>query len=245
MSTLPSPYAPAAQVAALYPLLRNDSIRAITQAVLTFEPDEDGRAVLSRELTPDERAALQARQRELTEALTPARHSDIRAEISRMMAGFNKAITKEDAAAVTSQFIVVLAGLPIWAIQRACGKWSRGEISAAVMEGVNRAFGPTTAQFYPTAEEIVAEWFEEASQVRRALSGFLPRIVSPEERERVGRAISEFAAQLKGDRAAEREAQDAERRGRDGYLVPDDDALRRAYPIKKKAKAKPQSGAEA
>ena len=87
MTTLP---ATTSSYSALYPLKRDDGIAALVQEVLTFET-QDGKPVLHRKLAIDEREILNRRAQELGEHLKPAHHSKIRALVSQMLAGFNKA----------------------------------------------------------------------------------------------------------------------------------------------------------
>jgi len=222
MTTLP---ATTSSFSTLYPLKRDDSIIALVQDVLTFEK-QDGKPVLHRKLTIEEREILNRRAQELGEHLKPAHHQRIRALVSQMLAGFNKGASAEDAKAIVSQYIVVLQHLPAWAIERACGKFSRGE-SIDGIDGVERSIvqtrGPTTAQLYQVARKIAEEWYGELHNVRNALNGFVPRIISEEERERVRQKLEEFADTLRAD--TERAAHEARRPG-DPWSPPTDEQVR-------------------
>lgn len=208
----------------LYPLKREDGIIALVQELLTFET-QDGKPILHRKLTNDERERLGRRAQELAKHLTAAHRATIKSLVMRLFAGFNKTGTVEEGEAVISQYIVVLQHLPAWAIERACGKFSRGEPIEGI-DGVERSIimtrGPTTAQLYQVARKIADEWFVELHNVRRALSGFVPRIISDEERERVRQKLAEFADALRAD--SEKAANEARRPG-DPWSPPTDEQI--------------------
>ena len=198
MTTLP---ATTSSYSALYPLKRDDGIAALVQEVLTFET-QDGKPVLHRKLAIDEREILNRRAQELGEHLKPAHHQKIRALVSQMLAGFNKAADGEDAKAIVAQYIVVLQHLPVWAIERACLKFSRGDGIDGI-DGIERSIiqtrGPTTAQLYQVARKIAEEWYGELHNVRNALNGFVPKIISEEELAESMRASAAAETWRKGD----------------------------------------------
>lgn len=220
MTTLP---AATSSYSALYPLKRDDGITALVQEVLTFET-QDGKPVLHRKLTIEEREILNRRGRELGEHLQPAHHQKIRALVSQMLSGFNKAAGVEDAKAVVAQYIVVLQHLPAWAIERACLKFSRGETIDGI-DGIERSIiqtrGPTTAQLYQVARKIAEEWFAELHNVRSALNGFVPKIISEEERAIVREKLEELAETMRAN-SAEKETW----RSGDSWLAPSEDQIR-------------------
>ena len=207
MTNLP---ATSSSFSVLYPIKRDDSIIALVQEVLTFEM-QDGKPVLHRKLTIEERERLNMRSRELAEHLKPAHHQKIRALVSQMLAGFNKGSTDvDDAKAIVAQYITVLQYLPAWAIERACAKFSRGENIDGI-DGVERSIvmtkGPTTAQLYQVARKIAEEWYGELHNIRKALTGFVPRIISEEEREQVRDKLQDLSENLKANLASEAEPQ--------------------------------------
>ena len=218
MTTLP---ATTSSYSALYPLKRDDGIAALVQEVLTFET-QDGKPVLHRKLAIDEREILNRRAQELGEHLKPAHHPKIRALVSQMLAGFNKAAGGEDAKAIVAQYIVVLQHLPVWAIERACLKFSRGDPIDGI-DGIERSIiqtrGPTTAQLYQVARKIAEEWYGELHNVRNALNGFVPKIISEEERAIVKEKLEELAELMRASAAAE-----TWRKG-DSWTPPTDDEI--------------------
>ena len=184
----------------LYPLGRDFSVLAIVQATLAWEKSREGKPLLHRELTTAERTLLQDRFRLLTDNLQAAKRGDIIARVSQMIMGFGAAaanIGKKDATTIAVQYAVVLQSLPMWAIERAIGKFERGEVSADQVEGVNRAFWPTTAQLHVIASELAAEFFAERRQLRDALHGVVERQISDEERQRVADGLAELADSMK------------------------------------------------
>ena len=206
MTNLP---ATTSSFSALYPLKRDDSIIALVQEVLTFEM-QDGKPVLHRKLTIEERERLNMRSRELADHLKPAHRQKIKSLVMQMFAGFNKGGTIEEGEGVISQYIVVLQYLPAWAIERACAKFSRGENIEGI-DGVERSIvmtrGPTTAQLYQVARKIAEEWYGELHNIRKALTGFVPRIISEEEREQVRDKLQDLSENLKANLASEAEPQ--------------------------------------
>jgi hypothetical protein len=215
----------AKSVSELYPLQRNDNARAIVQSVMTGTRDIAGKAVLIRELTADERAALQERMSLLSTNLHHAKTSQISERISRMIMGFGVAqnVGKKDAIAIAAQFAKVLQFLPMWAIERTCIKFESGTVTIDQMEGVNRAYWPSTAQFYPIAEAMCGEFYMEQRNVYAVLHGVVEHKPTPEERERVMAGISELAAHLKRqteeDDASQRPNRKPWRRPTDEELV--------------------------
>lgn len=216
----------------LYPVTTDRRVAAITQNVLTWERDIDGKYFLSRELTYEEREFLRERRKMLAEALVRAQDKEIRKSVSQMLAGFlvGKDIPEENAKATIAQYIVTLRGLPLWAIERACQKFSRGEITIDVIEGVNRAYGPSTAQLYQVASGLVGEFYKELQEVDRAINGVLEYKPTPEEVERVANGLRDLADDLRLKVQTEVEAERAGKRK--PYQSFSDDDLRRMYPPK-------------
>ncbi len=144
-----------------------------------------------------------------------------------MLAGFNKGATDvEDAKAIVAQYITVLQYLPSWAIERACTKFSRGDAIDGI-DGIERSIimtrGPTTAQLYQVARRIAEEWYGELHNIRKALTGFVPRIISDEEREQVREKLRDLSEHLKAD--IERQTTEA-RQPHDPWKPPTDEQIR-------------------
>ena len=58
-----------------------------------------------------------------------------------------------------------------------------------------------------TARKIAEEWYGELHNIRKALTGFVPRIISEEEREQVRDKLQELSENLKANLASEAEPQ--------------------------------------
>ena len=216
-------------LATLYPLNRDNSCRAIIQAVQGWTKTLNGKPSLLRELSVAERTLLQDRLHRLNENLQSAKHHEIIQRVSQMILGFGAAgakIEAKDAKTIAAQYAFVLQALPMWAVERAVGKFERGEITIEQIEGVNRAFWPTTAQLHAIAESLCGEFYAEQRQVHDALHGVFEREPSPEERERVKAGLNELAANMKGMR----ESEEADRRAKVApFQSLTDEALRAIY----------------
>lgn len=190
----------------LYPISTDMAVTALTQSVLTWEKNVDGKHLLERELTGNERRFLAERRGKLAHALVSAPEKEIRKCVSRMMMGFlaGKDVSDENAKAIVTQYIATLRGLPFWAIERACQKFSRGEIAAIRDESVKLAFGPSTAQLYQVASQLCGEFYNELTDVDRALNGVVEHKASEEERRRVSEGFRDLARHINADIDADR-----------------------------------------
>lgn len=219
-------------VANLYPLQRNESTRAIIQATLAWGQTIEGKSMLMRELSVAERTLLQDRSHELGEHLKHAKKSDIIARVSQMIIGFGAAaanVSDKDAKTMAAQYAFVLQSLPFWAIERACGKFERGEVTIDQIEGVNRAFWPTTAQLHAIAEKICGEFYAEQRQVHDCLLGQIEHVPSPEERARVKAGLDDLAISLRSMVDDEKEAEKGHRKP---WVGQTNDDLRQKYPVR-------------
>jgi hypothetical protein len=216
------------RVAELYPISAEARSTAITQNVLTWERNIDNKPVLSRALTGDERAYLLDRRSKLATAMAPGDTKEIRKSVSRMLAGFmaGKEVSDKSAVASIAQYISTLKRLPWWAIERACQKFSRGEITEVSGQPVNPAYGPSTAQLYQIASSLCTEFYKEMQAVNSAVTGVLEHKPSPEEVERVSAGFDELVGGMKSFVDAEQEGRAAERRARDPYRPPNDEQIR-------------------
>ena len=184
----------------LYPIQRDDHASSIVNAVLAHGEKHDGKPVIKRPLTSEERAILIVRKKALGEALQAAKPSEIKSVVVEMLLGFNKTASRDEAAAIAAQYIKVLQSLPLWAIKRACARFERGDQIDGI-EGVAKMIvdskGPTTAQLYPVAKAIVDNFYIELNGVRECLTGVVPRVVSPAEYERVHKGLKELSSHMK------------------------------------------------
>lgn len=215
------------RVSALYPIQRDDRASAIVNAVHSHGEKHDGKPIIKRHLTSEERGALTARKQVLVDALQAAKSGEIKSVVVEMLLGFNKTASRDEAAAIASQYIKVLQSLPLWAIKRACAKFERGE-SIDGLEGIAKMIvdskGPTTAQLYPVAKKIADDHYVELHCIRECLIGVVPLVVSPEEREFVRRGLITLSQEMKSNFSDQKK--------REPFFISDED-LRRMYPTRK------------
>jgi hypothetical protein len=165
------------------------------------------------EIAPDARlrSLLQIRLYKLQAALVPARPADLARAVTEMLLGFGSArVTEADAEAVVTQYVAVLAHLPLWAVQTACGRFASGHVAKAQCRDWKAAYAPTTAQRCRLAEALVAEYWREEARIRDALEGIPAHRPSLEEHRRVAHRFEQLQQQLKSNNAA---AQIASARG--------------------------------
>jgi hypothetical protein len=196
----------------LYPATTSVEMHQFMSAVITGERDDRYNAILRRALTPAERQALTKRAGEIAPLLERAQYRKSAKIISEMLAGFGSSRASEDEAeVVAAQYAAALAGHPLWAIERACGRFSRGEVDADEVgaKHLDRAFAPSTAQLAMIAKKIVKPFEDDLIRIKMICGGtVVPEEISPEERERVGKKVAAFAA----ERRREEDSADEERR---------------------------------
>jgi hypothetical protein len=185
--------------AKLYPISIEPGITAIVQSVLLDEKSSDGKPLLSRALVPQEREILRERFGALSGALQSATRAQIVQRVTRMFMGFQGPdMTRAQATVVANQFAIVLSDLPMWAIERACLRFERGEVTSDdILDGVNQRRGPTTAHLHTEARSLVGHFYAEHRKVHDALKGVVQYKPTPEERERVKAGLDGLAADLK------------------------------------------------
>jgi hypothetical protein len=209
----------------LYPVTADVRSTAITQGVLTWERNIDNKPILSRALTDDERQYLLDRRSKLSAAMAPGDTKEIRKSVSRMLAGFmaGKEVSDKSAVASVAQYINTLKLLPWWAVERACQKFSRGEIREVNGNEVNPNFGPSTAQLYQIASNLCTEFYKEMQAVNHAVTGVVEYKPTPEEVERVKAKFEELVGGMK---KVVDEEQEAAKAARQPYNRPTDEQLR-------------------
>jgi len=190
-------------------------------ATLTGERDKDRNPVVRRALSTEEKTALATRSKELDPFADPGTPKKKGEEITAMLMGFGGASLSIDEARLTAvQYARTCQDLPLWAVARACGRFSRGEVRPEEVgqEGkLNLNFRPTTAQLYVVAAAIAKPVMEERYRIGAALRAvaLLPkRQLSPEEQAAEAAAIEASRAAYVKQAAAFEEAITAERTGR-------------------------------
>jgi hypothetical protein len=180
MTTMPA----VRTVADLYPEPDPD-VRALLDAVAESERDEKGNYILRRDITIPERQILSRRLTALALFVEGGRPSKIGEAVSRMLSGFGSARADvEDAKAITVQYASVLRGLPLWAVERACMKFSTGQVDPADIgaKRIDRAFAPSSAQLRLLADKLARPIYIEASRIGMTLRGnYRPPTMTPEQ----------------------------------------------------------------
>jgi len=114
-----------------------------------------------------------------------------------MLLGFSSArVSEEDAEAVVTQYVAVLAHLPLWAVQMACRRFASGSVTKAECPDWKRAYAPSTAQLCSVAEAPVREYWREQQRISAALNGVPAYRPTEEERARVQDGFGQLLADL-------------------------------------------------
>lgn len=190
-----------AKTTELYPIPESNAALALISEVATTELDPMWNYVLRRALTTVDRQILSKRLGEIAPHLGPARYAKVAQAVLSCLVGFaSKNTSDEDAEVIAAQYATMLAGLPLWAIQRACGRFGRGEVEASEVgaKHLDRAFPPSSAQLRMIAEKIVRPFDNEARRIDKALKGTVMKtVVGPAERERVSAKLEGLAGEFK------------------------------------------------
>jgi hypothetical protein len=180
------------------PLLPDRVLSDALDSLLTDDVDREGRCILAYAPGAKLRSLLQIRLYKLQTALTAARPTDLARAVSEMMLGFGSArASEEDAEAVVTQYVTVLAHLPLWAVQQACRRFARGRVTKAECPDWKRAYAPSTAQLCHVIEASVAGFCREERRITAALNGVPTPRPTDAERERVTRGFEELVQLLK------------------------------------------------
>lgn len=193
----------------LYPAPTSAELYRFMSAVATGGRDDSHNALLRRALTTVERQALSDRAGEIAPLLERGAYRKIMRLVAEMLAGFGSArASEEEAEIIAAQYAAALGGLPVWAVERACGRFSRGEVEASEVgsKHLDRAFAPSTAQLRMVADKVVKPFVEDLYRIRMICGGTVERPdLSPEERERVGVKIAEYIEKRKREVDVENE----------------------------------------
>jgi hypothetical protein len=167
----------------LAPIRRDRTLENDIDYLLTNDRTPDRRRVLREAPSPALKERLYVRCEQLKAALLPARQSDVAQLIGQLFLGFGSARANvDDAQAVTAQYCIALAGLPLWAIREACRKFASGNVTAWECPHWNRSFAPSSAQLSTLANAIASPLYEEARKIDDVLTGYIRHV--PDERER-------------------------------------------------------------
>ena len=118
-----------------------------------------------------------------------------------MFAGLRGANADEDEAEViAAQYAKVLSGFPLWAIERACLRFARGEVKAEEVGAkvLDPSFRPASSQLRMIVEKVSRPYYSEVKRIEMTLRGTVAELeLTPEERERTGKKIAEYLATRK------------------------------------------------
>ena len=166
--------------------------------------------MLRRRMTVTDTHILQGRLVKIAPHIEEAKRSAVARVVSEILAGFGSVAGRGEAdiAVTVTAYVSALKGLPLWATERTCGRFGRGEVTAEElgMKNLDRAFPPTTAQVSMIARRLLNPVYDEMTKLHYALHGVERRPdPTPEERKRIGVKIKELADHLKRDIATDTE----------------------------------------
>jgi hypothetical protein len=145
---------------------------------------------INKPLVSSDRAVLEARLAELDQFGALAERKAIATAVASMLALFSAGrVSKDEAAMLVSGYVSVLEKLPAWAVQKACGELSRGEVP-----GVSPDFPPTAARVHVIAVQHAKPYWVERRRISAVLGA---RVVArteptPEQIKRVGELVADF-----------------------------------------------------
>lgn len=214
-------------VAELYPPQCSSDFWSFLYAVATPETDPEGNFVLRRALSRHEREALARRKQTLTPWLEAGPRNKVARAVTNMLVGWSaagKAMTMEEAAAVATQYTVALAGVPLWAVERACIRFAGGQVRAEELKrkSIDWSFPPSSADLRIVAVEIARPFGEELTRIRMTLNGRAGRPSTASLEERAA-ALARIDAWLAERRGGDKYATEAEMAARNARLFADEE----------------------
>lgn len=198
----------------LYPIaVDHEASRLIFGRARRDRDPETGKMVIEEPLSSAERQIVDQRLRELAGPLAPAKPREIAAVISQTFTGLGgeKIESDEELAAIMTQYVKAMAGLPLFAVARACGRFARGEVTAAELgeKELRKGMRPPTSFLRIVAEKIVRPHWDEASVGSMVLNAKIaPPPASEEEMARRAEKAKAAIAEIT-KKAAERALEDA------------------------------------
>jgi hypothetical protein len=184
----------------LYPIAFNRQTSDLAASLLASrETDRDGTPLLPVLATPTQRGLLLSRQRELAAALTPGKSSEIAKAIGQMLIGFGAREDDAGSRAKIAAYVTVLQHLPLWAVVRACARFSRGDVKPEEIQErfITRGKEPSTAHVHIIASRIVQGFRDEQADIREVLRARLAFTPSKEEQAKVAAGLKALADDLK------------------------------------------------
>lgn len=154
--------------------------------------------LLRRALTRNDRELLAKRRLELEPWFIASSGSERGELINQMFLGFKEREKDETTvAAELSQYSMALAGFPLWAVHRACNRFSRCEVRDEELgkgQTWSRTFGPSQAHLAIVTRELVRPFGEEFTRIKRAQSAPIPvtRARAPGDAEKIRESAERF-----------------------------------------------------
>jgi len=192
-------------------LLSDRALSDALDGLLTDDVDREGRRILAYVPDAKLRSLLQIRLYKLRAELIPGHPADLARAVTEMMLGFgSERASEEEAEAVVTQYVKVLAHLPLWAVERACLRFARGSVSKTDCPDWKRAYAPSTAQLCHVIEASVAEFYRQERRIEAALNGVPAYRPTEEERERIAQGFKRLQQDLRPNNSgAQRAAAEA------------------------------------
>lgn len=152
----------------LYPIPHEPEVtRLIFNRVRRDRDPETGKMIIEQPLSADERHMIDQRLQTLAGPLAPAKRREIAAVIAQNFTGLGgeKIGSDEELAAIVTQYVKVMEGLPLFAVTRACLRFARGEVTADELgeKELRKGMRPPTSFLRIVAEKIARSYWDEAS----------------------------------------------------------------------------------
>lgn len=158
-------------------------------------------------ISAEARRAFAARRDVLRPWLAPAEQGSIEAAVSRLMTSFysSRSVSQVEAKVTVRKYAIDLAGIPIWAIQKACDAIARGEV-----EGASLDFPPAAPRLRQVADDFLAPTVAEVYRLNRVLGAREERLPDPAAQKRIMEGLKALGKALTETSRFNREASIAE-----------------------------------
>lgn len=159
--------------------------------------DREGRSWFLPALpTADERRAIEARRGDVRRSLRPI--SMVHADKERAALAITAMLTawihtgRADPKSTVAAYVMHLADLPLFAIEKACGDVARGYV-----DGLSPDFPPAAPRLHQLAMDACEKLSGEAATIDRILNAELRVEISEDERARVSARFKELAERMR------------------------------------------------
>lgn len=151
--------------------------RKLLDAVLTEERTPSGKHILRRQFDVDERADLEHRLKVLEPWTVRPNPDRIEPLLLELFVRFDVRETPKESAIRVKAFTQMLVDTPLWAIKRACDRFSQGLVTPEEIKerSILRGRPPTTAHLHLVAAGLVRPIYYEIAQLKKALAGQVVR----------------------------------------------------------------------